>query len=344
MLDTHTTRVLAVASVAAASGAFIAGYVIPALSKRKKEIIEAPKKWIRVGEVSQLNVYPIKSCKGVPVNEVQATPIGAKVNEYLRDRIFAVVSSGGELRSQRQLPRLALIGVSITDNQLTLSAPDTPEITITIPEFRPDLVRSCHYSIEQIQTSLDCGDEIAGWLSDFLNVPGLRLYFHQGETTQRAKMTSRHLKFPMFSPADKGTYHDITSYMFMTEESVEKLNEHLETPLSVRSFRPVVLIKGIPEPFAEDLWSFVRIGAEGGPIFKAAAPCIRCKLTTVDPDKGEFSESGEPLTTLTKLKRSLGNEKVDQLCKNVAVLGLHLGLFQPGNQIRVGDPVYAAVL
>ncbi|CAG7820423.1 unnamed protein product [Allacma fusca] len=341
MLDTHTTRILAVVTAAAASGAIIAGCVLQVVNNRKN-LGKTPKKWIRVGEVSQLNIYPVKSCKGIQANEVLTTMVGMKVTDYLRDRVFSVVTSNGSIRSQRQLPRMALIGVSITDNQLTLNAPDMPEIIITIPEYRKELVRTCQFNLETFKTSLDCGDEVGQWLSDFLQVPGLRLCLHQGEVTQR-QMTTRQSKFPLFVPSDKGSFHDITSYMLMSEESVAKLNENLEKPVGVPNFRPSILIKGIPEPFAEDIWSFVRIGAEDGPIFKAAMPCVRCKLTTVDPDNGEFNETGEPLTSLSKLKRSLGDETADILCKNLAIMGVQLGLFQAGSQIRVGDPVYAAV-
>lgn len=43
--------------------------------------------------------------------------------------------------------------------------------------------------------------------------------------------------------------------------------------------------------------------------------------------------------------RSYGDETVDKLVRNQAVIGLQLGLLDgEGLSIRVGDPVYAAVL
>lgn len=41
----------------------------------------------------------------------------------------------------------------------------------------------------------------------------------------------------------------------------------------------------------------------------------------------------------------MGDAKVDALVKNQAIIGLQLGLFEgEGRPLKVGDPVYAAVL
>lgn len=87
--------------------------------------------------------------------------------------------------------------------------------------------------------------------------------------------------------------------MLMSETSVNDLNKNLDDPVTYRNFRPNILVSGVAEPFSENFWGYVRIG-ENGPSFKSPMPCMRCKLTTVDPDKGAFYESGEPLATLSK--------------------------------------------
>jgi hypothetical protein len=45
------------------------------------------------------------------------------------------------------------------------------------------------------------------------------------------------------------------------------------------------------------------------------------------------------------MTRPMGDEKTDTLVKNQAVLGVQFGLLEgEGRSIKVGDPVYAAVL
>jgi len=98
----------------------------------------------------------------------------------------------------------------------------------------------------------------------------------------------------------QGAFSDKTSFMIMSEESVAELNTKLDKDVSFKNFRPTILIHGTPGPFVEDMFTYVRIGEGNGPIVKTSKPCSRCRLTTVNPDTGMFSENGEPLKTLTE--------------------------------------------
>lgn len=67
-------------TAAAATGA-IATLAISELQRQGNKLTkedEVPKKWIRVGAVSELILYPVKSCKGVNVHEATCTDIGLK--------------------------------------------------------------------------------------------------------------------------------------------------------------------------------------------------------------------------------------------------------------------------
>jgi uncharacterized protein YcbX len=244
-------------------------------------------------------MYPVKSCKGISVDEATATEIGFKVTDYFRDRIFSIVNAKGEVQRMTQFPKLTLITPSIQDDTLTLSAPEIEPITIGIPEDLPVNRRTCSIFGEQIKTVLDCGPEVSKWLSDFLET-GVSLYYHHEVNSQRYKLTDGQKVFSTFSKLDKGSFQDETSFMFLTEASVDELNKRLENPVTYMNFRPNILIKDAAEPFAEDLWNFVRIGGESGPIFKAAAPCQRCKLTTIDPATGQYNKRGDPCELFTK--------------------------------------------
>ena len=62
------------------SAAVVTGAVATYVWKEyiSKKSLQSPKKWIRVGTVKDLILYPIKSCKGVYVGEATATLIGLK--------------------------------------------------------------------------------------------------------------------------------------------------------------------------------------------------------------------------------------------------------------------------
>jgi len=334
-------KLIAGASAAIVSGG-VAGYI---LSRQRGQQIAPPKKWVRVGTVSSLLMYPIKSCKGVLVSQSTVSTVGLKVTEYFRDRVFMVVDGRYVFQTQRTIPKMSQIQVTVNGNELELAAPGMEGMRVKIPDARSSGVtkKTCRIFDDQVAEVLDCGSEVGEWLSKFLEKEGLRLVYHALDKTQRT-MTGLQKKFPYFVPTDKGAFQDQTSYMLMSETSIEDLNHHLGHKVTHRNFRPSILIKDVVEPFAEDFWNFVKIGVNG-PVLKAAKPCTRCKLTTVNPDTGEFIQSGEPLSKLMKMPRPTGDDVTDKLIKGQGVLGLQLGLLEGnGKEIKVGDAVYAAVL
>ena len=91
----------------------------------------APKKTEEV-TISQLWIYPIKSCKGIRVSKAEVTPRG-----FALDRIFMVVDSKGKFVSQRTHSTLALVEVAIAEQDgaqilnacLLIAPPLTPSIS-----------------------------------------------------------------------------------------------------------------------------------------------------------------------------------------------------------------------
>jgi uncharacterized protein YcbX len=82
-----------------------------------------------------------------------------------------------------------------------------------------------------------------------------------------------------------------------------------------------VVVSGY-EPWAEDRWRRIRIGAVS---FRVAKPCARCVVTTTDQTTGERGR--QPLRMLARHRR---------FGKNL-IFGQNLIPDSPG-LIRVGDP------
>ena len=66
-------------------------------------------------------------------------------------------------------------------------------------------------------------------------------------------------------------------------------------PLAIERFRPNLVVDGDLEPFEEDHWRRVRVGAV---TFRVVKPVDRCVLTTVDPTTRERGH--EPIRTLAQ--------------------------------------------
>jgi uncharacterized protein YcbX len=76
---------------------------------------------------------------------------------------------------------------------------------------------------------------------------------------------------------------------------------------------------------AEDGWRRLRIGDIE---FEGIKPCVRCVFTTVDPARGAFDPSGEPLRMLKTYRRS----------PDGITFGLNL-IARGRGTLRVGDAV-----
>ena len=112
--------------------------------------------------VSEIYIYPVKSCRGVELDSAKLTERGL---EY--DRQWMVVDNDGKLLSQRECPKMALIQVSLEEELLVLSAPGVSRFDM-----------SSHCGGDKVEVSVHkkkrpaiSQDKRAGWwLSFFLGV------------------------------------------------------------------------------------------------------------------------------------------------------------------------------
>ncbi|XP_058814088.1 mitochondrial amidoxime-reducing component 1-like [Topomyia yanbarensis] len=278
-----------------------------------------PKQWRKVGEINEIFVYPVKSCAPIKVSRIACSDIGPQRN-LLRDRIFMVSNLDGKWVTARQKPKMVLIQPSFDDGyeRITLSAPGMDDISIGIKGLY-DLESSQSVVWGEPVPTVDCGDEVARWLSVYLldKSDGYRLKFYPLDKTSRKK-----------SDEDTGALHDETSYMLFNTATVEDLNTRLDQKVTPLQFRPNFVVKG-PPAYAEDSWRWVKIG---NTVFKYVKPCLRCVFTNIDPDKGVSNPEGQPLKTLK------GYRRIPELGESPA-FGIHLGLRKAG-EVSLGDSVY----
>ena len=81
--------------------------------------------------------------------------------------------------------------------------------------------------------------------------------------------------------------------------SLDDLNARTPAPVSMRRFRPNLVISG-GAPYVEDDWRRIRIGSVE---FEGVENCERCELPTVDPDTGIPDSKREPMRTLARYRR-----------------------------------------
>jgi uncharacterized protein YcbX len=109
-----------------------------------------------------LNVYPIKSARGIPLDGSEVDELGLAY-----DRRWMVVDQAGEFISQRNYPRLALVTPKIGDGVLRIEGPGMPALELPLEPGETVLTR-----VRVWDDTLDAawlGEKPARWFSRFLD-------------------------------------------------------------------------------------------------------------------------------------------------------------------------------
>jgi uncharacterized protein YcbX len=283
--------------------------------------------------ISEINIYPIKSLKGISVDSALLTDRGLQY-----DRRWMLTTPDGMFFTQREFPRMASIAVAVESGKLTAESPGLG--TLDIP-FEPDPGQRQQVTVwKSICDAEVYGDGVNEWFSDAI-----------GTKCQLVHMPdeSRRSVNPLFDRGgDIVSFADGYPLMLLGERSVKDLNSRIEAaqagtlppfrPLPMNRFRPNLVVSD-SAAFAEDDWQRIRIGEA---LFRSTKPCERCVITTVDQLKGEF-DGKEPLKTLASFRRA--RDLMPDRCSslgvdpNAVLFGQNLIAETPGTEVRVGDRI-----
>jgi len=261
--------------------------------------------------ITALNVYPVKSCRGVPLQSAVVTPTG-----FAHDRHWMLVRPNGRFVTQRELPRMALIGTQVMEGVLTLTAPGMPPLTVS-----PGSVAARPVTVWKFDGSgLDCGAEASAWATKFLETELSLVAFDASQPR-------------ICSPEWTQGVHAITEFadgypvLVISRASLADLNSRLEKPLPMERFRPNLVIDGV-DAFAEDRMHELRVG---GVTLRMVKNCTRCAITTTDQQTGTL-DGQEPL-------RTLKSYRFDRELRGVVFGQNAIIVAGAGEMLRVGENI-----
>lgn len=234
-------------------------------------------------------------------------------------------------------PRLEILQHSRTGEKeereeaiLHLSAPGMPDITVKEPPDAPT---------EQVRVwklfgeGVDVGREVAAWLDQYLGEEGYKMYYMSPHHKAR-KLLDDDQWADVCKRGEEMGFADSAPILMVSEASLQLLNTHTDSCIPMERFRANIVISGC-QPHEEDEWRQFKIGDV---ILRNIKPCSRCKLTTVDQKKGEFT-GPEPLETLGKYRLyEAVYGKEDSRFGPRPLFGTHCGVIQNGT-LSVGDTI-----
>lgn len=234
--------------------------------------------------VTGMTIYPIKSTAGIVVDSSAVEPQG-----LAHDRRWMIVDEGDECLTGREFPVLTQVRSQVEDDGLAVSAPGMEELRIPRPAASAD-TRPVRVWDDECRAQ-SAGAAVDEWFSSLLGTTCHLVYM--GDAAQRP------VEFEHSRPGDRVSFADAYPLLLISEASLEDLNGRLDDAVSMRRFRPNIVVAGCGA-YDEDAWRKIRIGETP---FDGAKNCARCVFTTIDPDTGLQHPRLEPLRTLGGYRR-----------------------------------------
>ena len=249
-----------------------------------------------MAQITDLFIYPVKSLKGIALNESMTALRGLQY-----DREWMVTTSDYEFITQREIPLMSMIEVSIDLDALTLSSKNNTKFQVPLLSSNTNVIKASVWG--DICDAYDEGDDASLWLTSLLGQyknKSLRLvrYSSLGIRPVPAKYLN--------GVEAQSAFSDQFPYLITSWESLEKLNTGLikngSQVAEMDRFRPNIVVKGIDN--LEKKTSQNLLCQKSGYDFGLRKPCKRCKIITINQDDGKIDNPKEPLATLTSLRFS----------------------------------------
>ncbi|PIE44820.1 MAG: hypothetical protein CSA45_05175 [Gammaproteobacteria bacterium] len=259
--------------------------------------------------ITQLWVYPIKSCQGIALSSADLLSSGLR-----HDREMMIVDTSGCFVTQRSNAILAHIGVALSnDGQVTITD-DDESFTFDKSYYRPASAEVWRRRVP----AFDQGDDVADCLSDIIG--------HKVRLLATRPSDTAHADKPIL-------FQDGQAVHVLTEFSLQHAQQMLaDYDIDVRRFRPNIVIGAAAgdacksnqfSAFMEDKWKHLQTEQVELSITKL---CERCVVPTINPQ------------TLSKEKAVYTYFKAHRLVNKKSVFGV-CGYGTKLGKLAVGDKV-----
>jgi uncharacterized protein YcbX len=254
--------------------------------------------------VKELYIYPIKSLAGITVDSAQAQEMG-----FENDRRWMLIDENNQLITQREYPHLSQFYTQIKGDKIAVLHQDSTH-EFSINETLEELISSKVWDDDT--KVFEVNKATSKWFSKALSFKCKLVKINEkGDRIHHSSKLNTTLNVSL---------SDGYPYLLIGSESLDFLNEKLQDKITIKRFRPNIVISSFIA-HEEDFFVDFQIGNVK---FKNAKPCSRCIMVNNDPKNGIVKK--EPLKTLSMYRN------VD----NAVFFGTNVICLNEG-EISVGD-------
>jgi uncharacterized protein YcbX len=223
--------------------------------------------------IRSLHVYPVKSCRGIDLQEARLAARG-----LAWDRQWMAVDAAGRFLTQRTHPQMARVETALEAAAMVLTAVDHPPLRLPYADVADAPGKMTVRVWDDKVLAADCGADAAAWISAVLATPARLVRATDATQRQPAPRWRGDIEAPVNFP-------DGFPLLVCNAASLDDLLERLPQPASLPMdrFRPNIVLEGLT-PWAEDA---VRELELPDARLRLAKPCTRCVIPSRDQRSGE---------------------------------------------------------
>jgi len=235
--------------------------------------------------VKELYLYPIKSLAGIAVQSAKAEEMG-----FENDRRWMLIDEENQFITQRKHPNLSQFYPQIKEDKIEILHQDKKhEFFISESLDEPIFLKVWDDESKVVEVN----KATSKWFSEALGFScKLVKIINKGDRKHKSTKLNQTLNVSLA---------DGYPYLLIGSKSLDALNEKLEEKVTIKRFRPNIVIS-TETPHEEDFFTVFQIGSVK---FQNAKPCGRCVMINNNPMTGIMMK--EPLKTLSTYRTSNNN-------------------------------------
>lgn len=227
--------------------------------------------------ISELFVYPIKSCAGMSLHRAQLLETGLAY-----DRHWMVTRADGQMITQRTHPQLARVRTAFDDDMLVITAPGMPELRTPLAADGATARMTATVWNDTVD-AFDTGVDSAAWFTGYLGMPArLARFAPDARRACSRKWTGEFDASTQFA--------DGYPLLVIGQASLDDLNARLAAKgapaIPFDRFRPNLVVSGL-DAYAEDYVEHFDAQSDGTSMrLRLVKLCTRCPVPTIDQQTG----------------------------------------------------------
>ena len=256
--------------------------------------------------VKEIYIYPIKSLAGISCQEALAEEMG-----FENDRRWMLIDADNQMITQREHRIMSQFYPKISGKKISITFKDQKH-EFSIDENLENAIKVNVW--DDKSEVVEVNQTTSKWFSEQLSF--------ECKLVKIIKNGDRKHESSRLKETFNVSLADGYPYLLIGTESLDFLNDKLAEKITIKRFRPNIVISTQKEHEEDNLDTF-KIGEVQ---FKNVKPCGRCIMVNNDPSNGRLKK--EPLKTLSKY-RNVNNS----VLFGTNIVSLNSGVISVGDEV-----------